>query len=311
MSLDKICAACIVLSMTTRSRTILYTITGIATIALIGCTSTPYVAPEAPEPDSTVAEMLPTGTYTVSGQLTLNEVPEVTIEGFVDFGTAPDGAACEADSTITDIPTDAPQYPIREVREVREVHTAGGPTWLQDRTDPTAPGMWVDSADPGAPGVLLLFIPAIIADVGGIGNLCSIGTMARFMTLDGDRLAFDAERTAATSAARLGRWVGQFVGALGLRGSRASTFATKLTEISTPSYGLLIQDTTIVIERTEGDGFTLTQIRKSEGTPSVQLRFTRAEDRVVETVGGLTYFERVAAKVEKDGVESALDEFYG
>ena len=302
--------------MTTRSRTILYTITGIATIALIGCTSTPYVAPEAPEPDSTVAEMLPTGTYTVSGQLTLNEVPEVKIEGFVDFGTAPDGAACEADSTMTDIPTDAPQYPIREVREV---HTAGGPTWLQDRTDPTAPGKWVDSADPGAPGVLLLFIPAIIAselssgilEGAGTGNLCSIGTMARFMTLDGDRLAFDAERTAATSAARLGRWVGQFVGALGLRGSRASTFATKLTEISTPSYGLLIQDTTIVIERTEGDGFTLTQIRKSEGTPSVQLRFTRAEDRVVETVGGLTYFERVAAKVEKDGVESALDEFYG
>ena len=297
--------------MTTRSRTILYTITGIATIALIGCTSTPYVAPEAPEPDSTVAEMLPTGTYTVSGQLTLNEVPEVTIEGFVDFGTAPDGAACEADSTITDIPTDATQSPIREVREVREVHTAGGPTWLQDRTDPTAPGKWVDYADPGAPGVLLMFIPAIIADVGGIGNLCSIGTMARFMTLDGDRLAFDAERTAATSAASRGRWVGQFVGALGLRGSRASTFATKLTEIATPSYGLLIQDTTIVIERTEGDGFTLTQIRKSEGTPSVQLRFTRAEDRVVETVGGLTYFERVAAKVEKDGVESALDEFYG
>ena len=302
--------------MTTRSRTILYTITGIATIALIGCTSTPYVAPEAPEPDSTVAEMLPTGTYTVSGQLTLNEVPEVKIEGFVDFGTAPDGAACEADSTITDIRTDATQSPIREVREV---HTAGGPTWLQDRTDPTAPGMWVDSADPGAPGVLLLFFPAMIAselssgilEGAGTGNLCSIGTMARFMTLDGDRLAFDAERTAATSAASRGRWVGQFVGALGLRGSRASTFATKLTEIATPSYGLLIQDTTIVIERTEGDGFTLTQIRKSEGTPSVQLRFTRAEDRVVETVLGLTYFERVAAKGEKDGVESALDEFYG
>ena len=305
--------------MTTRSRTILYTITGIATIALIGCTSTPYVAPEAPEPDSTVAEMLPTGTYTVSGQLTLNEVPEVKIEGFVDFGTAPDGAACEADSTITDIRTDGTLDPIRGVREVREVRTAGGPTWLQDRTDPTAPGMWVDSADPGAPGVMLLFFPAMIAselssgilEGAGTGNLCSIGTMARFMTLDGDRLAFDAERTVATSAARQGRWAGKFVDALGLRGSRASMFATKLAELATPSYGSLLQGTTIVIERTEGDGFTLTQIRKGDWTPSVQLRFTRAEDRVVETVGGLTYFERVAAKVEKDGVESALDEFYG
>ena len=156
-----------------------------------------------------------------------------------------------------------------------------------------------------------MFIPAIIADVGGIGNLCSIGTMARFMTLDGDRLAFDAERTVATSAARQGRWAGQFVGALGLRGSRASMFATKLAELATPSYGSLLQGTTIVIERTEGDGFTLTQIRKGDWTPSVQIRFTRSEDRVVETVGGLTYFERVAAKVEKDGVESALDEFYG
>jgi hypothetical protein len=301
--------------MTTRSRTILYTITGIATIALIGCTSTPYVAPEAPAPDLTVAAMLPTGTYTVSGQLTLNEVPRVSIEGFVDFGTAPDGAACEADSTITDIRADAAIF--GSAHEVREVHTAGGLTWLQDRTDPTAPGKWVDSSDPAAPGVMLMLIPAIIASEmssgmlkgAGTGNLCSIGTMARFMTLDGDRLAFDVERTAAAREASKGRWVEQFVDALGLRGSRASTFATELSESAGSSYGVLIQDTTIVIERTEGDGFTLTQIR--EGTPMVELRFTRAEDRVVETVGGLTYFERVAAKVEKDGVESALEEFYG
>jgi hypothetical protein len=73
----------------------------------------------------------------------------------------------------------------------------------------------------------------------------------------------------------------------------------------------LIQDATIVIERTEGDGFTLTQILKNSSTKRIHLRFTRAEDRVVETVGGLTYLERIAAKVGKDGAESAFEEFVG
>jgi hypothetical protein len=303
-----------VLAMTARSRTTLCIIIGLAALTLVGCSSTPYAAPEAPSPDAAVAAMLPTGAYTVSGQLTLKSGAATKLEGFVDFGTAPDGAACEADSTITDIRADATQSPIREVREM---HTAGGPTWFQDRSDPAAPGEWVDIADPAAPGVLLLFVPAIIAsdyspgmlEGAGTGNLCSIGTMARFMTVDGDQLVFDVDRTEAAVTAVRGRWVEQFVDALGLRGSRASTIATKLAEISTPTYGTLIRDTTIVIERIEDEGFTLTQIR--EGTPMVELRFTRAEDRVVETVGGLTYFERVAAKVEKDGVESALEEFVG
>jgi hypothetical protein len=297
---------------TTCRRATFFAITGLAALTLVGCSSAPYAAPAAPAPDAAVAELLPTGAYTVTGQLTVKTGPAVRLEGFVDFGTAPDGTACEADSTVTDIRDDAAQSPVREVREVRR---AGGPSWFQNRTDPAAPGEWVDIADPAAPGVVLLFVPAIIAseyspgmlEGAGTGNLCSIGTMARFMTVDGDRLVFDTERTEAAVAAVRGRWVEQFVDALGLRGSRGSRIARELEEVSTPSYATLIRDTTIVIERTADDGFTLTQLR--DGQPMVELRFAPAADRAVETVGGLTYFERIAEKVAKDGVDSALEEF--
>lgn len=153
--------------MITRSRTTLCAIISFSALSLVGCSFTPYTVPEAPAPDLAVAELLPTGPYLVSGQFANNRGAVSKIDGFVDFGTAPDGVDCESESTITD-------FSIEDVPSVREVHTAGGPTWYQDRSNPAAPGEWYDSADPdattGSPP-LLLFVPALIASQGGSRNV--------------------------------------------------------------------------------------------------------------------------------------------
>ena len=296
--------------MISRGRTIHHGIAGLIALVLVGCSNIPYTAPAAPAADAAVAEILPTGAYTVAGQFVLKGNPRARIEGFVDFGTSPDGIGCEADSTITDISADAKQSPLRAVREVR---AAGGTTWYQDLSDPTKPGEWVDIADPAAPIMPLLFVPAIIAsdfapgmfEGAGAGILCSIGIMSRFMSVEGEQLVFDTRRTGEAVAAVRGRWVEQFLDALGLRDSRAAAVATELTETPLPTYEALLRDTAILVEYVEDGGFLLTQIR--EGKPMVELRFTRAEDSVVPAVGSLTYFERIAVKVKEAGVDSVLN----
>lgn len=285
--------------MITRSRTTLCAIISFSALSLVGCSFTPYTVPEAPAPDLAVAELLPTGPYLVSGQFANDGGAVLKIDGFVDFGAAPDGVDCESESTHTNFSADATQS------SRREVHTAGGPTWYQDRSNPAAPGEWYDIADPEAPiGMLLLFVPALIASQGGpgmfegagAGSLCSIGTMPRFMAVDGDQLVFDAERTVAAVAASYGRWVKQFVDASYSR-IVAGKVARELAEMGIPSYAEMTRNTTIVIERTADDGVTLTQIR--EGKPMLELRFTRTEDRAVKAIDGVTFFERLAADVKK------------
>ena len=262
--------------------------------------------------------MLPTGSYTVSGRLSFgpesialaetNGVMSV-IKGFVDFGAAPDGTACESDSILTQ-----PYHPDGFKYSWREISTAGGQTWIQVREENSSTtGEWLDSDDPlGTTLPFLLFVPALVTSEGGpgmfegagTGNLCSIGTMARFMSVEGDHLVFDYPRAKAVSAARHGQWVEKFIDALGLRGKDASELADTLLEDPWGGYGALFNDSLITIERSSNGSFNITQLRK--GIPLVELKFTPTADREVEVVQALTYFERVTAKAKKDGVESVV-----
>ena len=278
-------------------------------LTLAGCSGNAYPYAQAPEPDPAVAAMLPTGSYNVSGRLTLGKFPDNTIEGFVDFGTTPDGTECESDSTLTrGYEEDGFKY------SWREISTAGGQTWIQVREENSSTtGEWLDSDDPlGTTLPFLLFVPALVTSEGGpgmfegagTGNLCSIGTMARFMSVEGDHLVFDYPRAKAVSAARHGQWVEKFIDALGLRGKDASELADTLLEDPWGGYGALFNDSLITIERSSNGSFNITQLRK--GIPLVELKFTPTADREVEVVQALTYFERVTAKAKKDGVESVV-----
>lgn len=295
--------------MTTTHRRALLTVAVLTALTLAACSNSAYPYTQAPEPDPAVAAMLPTGAYNVSGGLTLGEMV-TNIEGFVDFGTAPDGTECEADSVLRQ-----PYHPRGFEYSWREISTAGGQTWVQSREDSSGTtGEWLDSADPlGTMLPLLMFFPANIASEGGpgmfegagTGNLCSIGTMSRFMKVEGDYLVFDYPRVQAVTDARYGQWVQKFVDALGLRGKDASELAdTLLEDGSWGDYGIVINDKLITIEPINNGGFTVTQLHK--GRPVVELKFTPTTDRDVELVEALTYFERVTAKAKKDGVESVV-----
>ena len=295
--------------MTTTHRRALLVAAVLTALTLAGCSGNAYPYAQAPEPDSAVAAMLPTGSYNVSGRLTLGKFPDNTIEGFVDFGTAPDGTECESDSTLTrGYEEDGFKY------SWREISTAGGQTWIQEREDSSGTtGEWLDSDDPlGTTLPFLLFFPALVASEGGpgmfegagTGNLCSIGTMARFMRVEGGHLVFDYPRAAYVITARQGQWVKKFVDALGLRGKDASELADTLLEDPWGGYRNAVEDKLITIEHSNNGSFTITQLHK--GLPLVELKFTPTADREVEVVKALTYFERVTAKAKKDGVESVV-----
>ena len=304
--------------MTTTHRRALLATVVLTALTLAGCSGNAYPYAQAPEPDPAVSAMLPTGSYTVSGRLSFgpesialaetNGVMSV-IKGFVDFGAGPDGTECESDSILTQ-----PYHPEGFKYSWREISTAGGQTWIQQLEENSSMyGEWLDSADPiGTMLPLLMFFPANIASEGGpgmfegagTGNLCSIGTMARFMSVEGDHLVFDYPRMKAVSAARHGQWVKKFVAALGLRGEDASELADTLLEDPWGGYGTVVNDKLITIERSNNGSFTITQLHK--GLPLVELKFTPTADREVGVVEALTYFERVTAKAKKDGVESVV-----
>jgi hypothetical protein len=276
------------------------------------CSTSAWEVAALPPVDSSVLDLLPEGSYTFTGGLTLSTGSRVTeTEGFVDFGTAADGAECEADYTISNTKAGATDL----VKKVRVVRTSGRPSFFQNVTDDSQPGEWGDIADPSSPGIPLLFVPAIIAsemgrgaaDNAGTGDLCSIGVMPRFMTTRDDGvLVFDTERTATVIEAAIGMWVASFVDALSLEGRKRDETIEQLLEVSTPSFELLIQDSVVTILEDDKGGFTISQLKK--GQPMVELVFTPAAERAITPIDAPNYFEKVAKDVQANGLEKVLSD---
>ena len=291
-----------------------------AAVAVSACSSTStWTAPLPPDADPAVAAVMPKGTYTVSGGLTLGGKPVYELEGFVDFGTKPDGIKCESEHTITDV--SAASTATKDGRQLvsRAVRAAGGPEWYADATGRDAESSeqnleWRDITDQGAPTLPLLFTPSIVASdlsngvFQGAGNgwLCSIGVMPRFMQLDGERLVFDVDRVEAIMAAGRGRWIEQFLTAAGVSGRQYDDVAEKFADLTEVSYSSLIKDAHLVILNSADGSFEIVQFKNDK--PIVTLTFTPAEDRVVTAPEATTFFERIAAEAESNGTDSALRE---
>ena len=274
------------------------------------CSTRVWEPAALPPADSSVLDILPKGSYTFTGGLTLSAgVRVIETEGFVDFGTADDGADCEADYTITDTKASATDL----VKKVRVVRTSERPSFYQNVTDDSESGEWGDIADLSTPIIPLLFIPAIIAsdashgptEKAGNGDLCSIGVMPRFMTArDDGMLIFDIERTATVVEAARGTWAASFVDALALEGRERNETVEQLLETSIPSYETMIQETVVAVTKDDKGGFAITQIQR--GRPIVEFVFTLAPDRIITPIDAPTYFEGVAKDVQEKGLEKVL-----
>jgi len=281
-------------------------------LVLSACTSvSTWTPPAPPTADAAVEAALPTGAYVVAGELRVKDSTSVRLDGFVDFGTAADGIECQSEYSLTTL---QPNMPIRSVESRRAL---GGPTFYRDTTDPATPGEWFDTADPAAPLIPLLFIPAIVAadysagvlPGAGTGNLCSIPVMARFMTIDGETLSFDAQRTKETAAARTGLSVAQFLAAVGVEGAEYDETAELLFELSAPDYTPLTTDTTVTIDTDATGKVTLTQFKNGKAILSLML--TPTNPRVVDSPGAPTYFEKLATEVKAKGVDAVLEGYLG
>jgi len=301
-------------------------------IVLAACTSVP--AWQTPEPgaiDSAVAAALPQGTFNVTGEEWARTDGSLrlrsSLAGYVDFGSAPEGADCSAEYILT---IDGEKLVVDPERMVattrtfnsRSVRTAGGPAWIRDESNPTKPGEWRDMADPGAQTGLFMFVPTLIAqgqnagltETAGTGHLCSLPTIAHFMTVDGEKLVFDPERVAATARTLTGRWVEKFVDAAGVTGSKRDKTIKELYD-AYHAFGLfdsLIKNAGNIAVTTAPDGTVELVQRFENGKVWAKLTFTPTARRQVETVDAETYFERLAAEIEnsnKSGWEYFKDQF--
>lgn len=294
-------------------------------LLLTACTSaSTWQTPEPGAVDNAVAAALPQGTFTVTGTHNLgrdskNPGPEILLDGYVDFGSAPDGADCSAEYRITSTPRDPSSPP--ELSSIRSVRTAGGPTWIRDESNPGKPGEWSDLADPDTQVILFLFIPAVMSaglgvgvDEGaGTGLLCSIPTIARFMTLDGEKLLFDPKRADATTLTLTSRWLEAYIDAAGVTGSKRDKFLKQAMEMARPSFDTFMRNGRGITITTDPDG-TVEILHRSPETNAIliHLTFTPTTPRAVERVNADTYFERVAVEIEnskKSGWEYVKDNF--
>jgi hypothetical protein len=280
--------------------------------AVTACSTSAWTPAALPPVDSSVLDLLPEGSYTFTGGLTLSTGSRVTeTEGFVNFGTAADGADCKADYTITDTKASTDDL----VKKVRAIRTSERPSFYQNVTDYSQPGEWNDIADLSTPSIPLLFVPAIIAsemgrgaaDNAGNGDLCSIGVMPRFMTTRDDGvLIFDTERAATVVKAARGTWAASFVDALALEGRVRDNTIEQLLEVSTPSFELLTQDSVVTIVKDDRGGFVISQLKN--GQPMVEFVFTPAPDRIITPIDAPTYFEKIAKDVQTHGLEKVLSD---
>ena len=296
-------------------------------IGLTACSTTTVSTWEPPVPppvDAAVAALMPGGSYEVVGALVMQGKPTYAIDGYVDFGSAPDGVACAAEYEVTDVRPDT----TAELTVSRTVRAPGGPSWWADVSthDPSVskrPVEWRESSDPSAAGLPLLFVPAIIASdfspgvVEGAGNdhLCAIGVMPRFMRLtdeqpsSGARLAFDTALVEQTTLSARGRWVEEYLTAAGVTGETYDRAAAMFFELSKVSFQTLIKDTVVEMRNLDNGGFEIVQVR--EGKSMLTLTFTPAERRTITAPAAQTFFERIASRTATEGYDALLDELLG
>lgn len=282
-------------------------------VALLTACGTESPAPVATKPsvagaiDPAVAALLPQGSFAVTGGFANSEGPFSAIDGYVKYGTDPDGKDCEADYTITDVRTNVDTSSL--TAKQRSVRSAGATSWYQNISNPAKPGEWVDNADPDSAQIMLLFTPNLIADDYGVGavegagsgELCAIPLMARIMTISNGGLAFDTKRAAATVAARNDRWVEGYIDAVGVTGADRQKWVDVLRELGRPSFNNIMKQSAIKVTKNDDGSYEITQ-SKMDGTIVTRLLFTPTAERSVEPVSGTTYFSKVAEEVKNSGL---------
>lgn len=262
---------------------------------------------EAGAIDPAVSALLPQGSFIVTGGFTSSEGPTFAIDGYVKYGTDPDGKDCEADYTLTDVRDDDATSTL--ATKQRNVRSAGSISWYQDISNPAQPGDWVDHANPNGPTLPLLFVPSIIADdlgvgaVDGAGNgqLCAIPLMARVMTLEEGELVFDIKRANETSKARSDRWAEGFIDAVGVTGEVRQYAVDELKALLTPSFSSLMGRTKIKVTKNADGSYEITQSDLS-GFINLRMLFTPTTERSVELVSGTRYFSEVTKEVKNSGL---------
>ena len=257
--------------------------------------------------DAAVAALLPQGTFTVTGEFSNSEGPYTAIDGYVKYGTDPDGKDCEADYTLTNVSDNAATSTL--TTKQRSVRSAGATSWHQNISDPAKPGEWLDHADPASAQIVLLFAPNLIADdygvgpVDGAGNgqLCAIPLMARIMKLENGELAFDTKRAEATVKARSDRWAEGFIDAVGVTGLKRKIAVDMLKELSLPSYSSIMELVKIKVTRNDDGSYEIAQMQPS-GFVSLRMLLTPTAERTIEPVSGTTYFAKVTEEVKNSGL---------
>ena len=302
--------------------------TFLALSVLTACATPTAPTWEAPEPgtrDKTVAALLPQGTFTVVGEWSKGEEPLTSLEGYVDFGSQPDGKDCSADYTLSDLKNPgvlkiSDEETLEIPSKVRVVHNAGGLSWHRDISkmssgtftgiaDAVDPVTWFDSSNPAAPALSLMFIPAIIAgdwnpgisEGAGTGDLCSIPIIPRLMNFDGERLVFDNVRANATALTGRARWAQMFIDAAGLEGVERIETIEKMVAETANNWDSLMEGHFVQIIK-EANGVVEIMQRREGSEAYVRLRFTPTEPRIVEQIVAQTYFEEVRQEIENLGV---------
>ncbi len=258
--------------------------------------------------DTAVAALLPQGEFTVTGEFSNSDGPVTTIDGYVKYGTDPNGKDCESEYIMTKTGPDAPTEFVPT--KVRTVRTAGALSWYQDISNPTKPGEWRDHADMGAPGVVMLFGPTLVADDWGVGavegagngQLCAIPLMARIMKLENGELTYDIKRAEATIKARWDRWAERYIDAVGVTGVERTIAVDLLKETGLPSFRSIMESTKMIkVTKNADDSYEITQTQPS-GIISVRLLFKPSTERAIEPVAGKSSFDRVAEEVKNSGL---------
>lgn len=274
-------------------------------------TKSTWVTPLPADIDKNVTDILPVGSFEVSGEYGTPSGIKTTIKGYVNYGSLADGKDCEADYMLTNVTKNTEQTP-SIASSVHVIHPKNGPAWFRNESNATIPGRWYDSSSPMAPMITMLFAPSIVAsdfspgilEGAGTGELCSLPVIPRFMNLAGDRLTFNEVKTKAAVLAARARWVEKFIDATGLTGSDRDKYINLLLELSLGSYSTLTKGMSITITKNDNGQIEIKQLREDTEGFMVVILLTPTETRRIEQVKGITYFDDVRKEVKESGLSS-------
>lgn len=274
-------------------------------------TESTWVTPLPADIDKNVTEILPVGSFEVSGEYSTASGTKTTINGYVNYGSLADGKDCEANYMLTNVTKNTEQTPSLAT-SVHVIHPKNGPAWFRNESNATKPGRWYDSSSPMAPMLTMLFAPSIVAsdfspgilEGAGTGELCSLPVIPRFMNIEGDSLTFNEVKTKAAVFAARARWVEKFIDATGLTGSDRDKYIKLLLEISNGDYSKLTKGMSITITKNDNGQIEIKQLRDDTEGFMVIIRLTPTEIRSVEQINGIIYFDDVKKEVKESGLSS-------